>query len=67
MKLINSMFMLHSGSFFGAGGWALMMAASLLMPLFAITGWQLYLARRAGKRAQLVDLIRTEKLESADA
>jgi sulfite reductase (NADPH) flavoprotein alpha-component len=29
----------------------LMMIASLLMPLFAITGWQLYLGRRAKKRA----------------
>jgi sulfite reductase (NADPH) flavoprotein alpha-component len=29
----------------------LMMAASLAMPLFAITGWMLYLDRRAKKRA----------------
>jgi hypothetical protein len=51
VKLVNSMFVLHSGSFFGFIGLVLMMAASLLMPLFAITGWQLYLQRRAKKRA----------------
>ncbi|MGE0679730.1 MAG: PepSY-associated TM helix domain-containing protein [Candidatus Binatia bacterium] len=67
VKLVNSMFVLHSGSFFGVVGWALMMAASLVMPLFAITGWQLYLARRTRKRASLIDLIGSEKLKNADA
>lgn len=67
MKLVNSMFVLHSGSFFGVVGWALMMATSLIMPLFAITGWQLYLARRTRKRASLVDIMGSEKLESVDA
>ena len=42
---------LHSGSFSGLPGLVLMMIASLLMPLFAITGWQLYLGRRAKKLA----------------
>jgi sulfite reductase (NADPH) flavoprotein alpha-component len=45
-KLVSSMFVLHSGSFLGVVGLTLMMAASLLMPLFAITGWQLYLLQR---------------------
>jgi sulfite reductase (NADPH) flavoprotein alpha-component len=45
------MFVLHSGSFFGVAGLVAMMMASLLMPLFAITGWQLYLQRRTKKRA----------------
>lgn len=49
VKLVNSMFVLHSGSFFGVAGLVAMMMASLLMPLFAITGWQLYLQRRAKK------------------
>jgi sulfite reductase (NADPH) flavoprotein alpha-component len=49
-KLINSMFVLHSGGFFGLPGVVLMMVASLAMPLFAITGWMLYLGRRAKKR-----------------
>jgi sulfite reductase (NADPH) flavoprotein alpha-component len=57
VKFMNSMFVLHSGSFFGLPGLVLMMVASLLMPLFAITGWQLYLARRAKKRAMLFDVI----------
>lgn len=50
-KLMRSMLALHSGSFFGLTGLLLMMFASLLMPLFAITGWMLYLDRRGKKRA----------------
>lgn len=50
-KLMRSMFALHSGEFFGAVGLLVMMLASLLMPLFAITGWMLYLDRRGKKRA----------------
>ena len=50
-KLMRSMFALHSGGFFGLTGLLLMMVASLLMPLFAITGWMLYLDRRGKKRA----------------
>ncbi|HEX4909886.1 MAG TPA: PepSY domain-containing protein, partial [Permianibacter sp.] len=50
-KLMRSMFALHSGGFFGITGLLLMMIASLLMPLFAITGWMLYLDRRGKKRA----------------
>ena len=45
MKFLNSIFVLHSGSFFGLPGVVLMMIASLLMPLFAVTGWLLYLGR----------------------
>ncbi len=50
-KLMASMFALHSGSFFGTLGLILMMLASLFMPLFAITGWMLYLDRRKKKQA----------------
>jgi len=46
-----SIFPLHAGSFFGLPGLILMMLASLLMPLFAITGWMLYLDRRKKKRS----------------
>ncbi|NOT55236.1 MAG: PepSY domain-containing protein [Deltaproteobacteria bacterium] len=66
-KLITSMFVLHSGTFFGVVGWALMMVASLIMPLFAITGWQLYLARRAKKRASLLNVIGSEEWERTNA
>ncbi|MGE4220999.1 MAG: PepSY domain-containing protein [Alphaproteobacteria bacterium] len=50
-KLMGSIFPLHSGSFFGTAGLIVFMLSSLLMPLFAITGWMLYLDRRARKRA----------------
>ncbi|HET8701595.1 MAG TPA: sulfite reductase flavoprotein subunit alpha, partial [Nitrococcus sp.] len=53
-KLMSSMLALHSGEFFGRGGLLAMMLASLGMPLFAITGWTLYLDRRAKKRAKRV-------------
>ena len=50
-KLIASMFPLHTGSFFGLPGLVIYMIASLGMPLFAITGWMLYLDRRKKKYA----------------
>ncbi|HEX2891211.1 sulfite reductase flavoprotein subunit alpha [Vineibacter terrae] len=50
-KLLTGIFALHSGSFFGLTGVVLFMLASLAMPLFAVTGWMLYLDRRARKRA----------------
>jgi sulfite reductase (NADPH) flavoprotein alpha-component len=50
-KLMSSMFALHSGSFFGLPGLILMMLASVIMPLFMITGWILYLDRRKKKKA----------------
>ena len=45
-KLMASMLPLHSGSFFGLPGRILMMLASLLIPLFVITGLMLYIDRR---------------------
>ena len=39
-------FALHSGQFFGFPGMLAFMLASLAMPLFAVTGWMLYLNRR---------------------
>ncbi|NQD38281.1 flavodoxin [Permianibacter sp. IMCC34836] len=50
-KLMRSIFALHSGGYFGVVGLILMMLASVLMPLFAITGWLLYLDRRGKKKA----------------
>ena len=49
-RLVGSMFALHRGSYFGTAGVVLFMLASLLMPLFAITGWMLYLERRKRQR-----------------
>lgn len=50
-KIGASMFTLHRGSFFGTGGVVVFMLTSLLMPLFAISGWMLYLDRRRRQRA----------------
>src|SRR3546814_5930995 len=49
-KIGASMFALHRGSFFGTGGVVLFMVTSFGMPLFAVTGWMLYLDRRRRKR-----------------
>lgn len=50
-KFIASIFPLHSGEFFGKPGLVAMMVASLGMPMFAITGWMLYLDRRRKRKA----------------
>ena len=50
-KFMASIYPLHSGSFFGVPGSLLMMIASLGMPLFAVTGWMLYLERRRKQHA----------------
>lgn len=50
-QVMGSMFALHSGSFFGLPGKIIVMVSSLLMVLFFVTGWMLYLDRRAKKRA----------------
>ena len=52
-RIMNSIFALHKGTYFGTVGVVLMMLASLFMPLFTITGWMLYLDRRAKKRQLL--------------
>ena len=50
-QLMASIFPLHSGSYFGLPGLVLFMVASLLMPLFTVSGWMLYLDRRRKKAA----------------
>ena len=49
-KLISSMLPLHSGEYFGIIGQTLMFIASILMPLFAITGLMLYINRKQNKK-----------------
>ena len=51
-RLVGSIFAVHRGSFFGPLGTWVFMLASLAMPLFAVTGWLLYLRRRRLKRAR---------------
>ncbi|GAB2500244.1 PepSY-associated TM helix domain-containing protein [Arenimonas alkanexedens] len=48
-RLMASMLPLHSGDYFGVVGRLLFMLASVLMPLFTISGWMLYLDRRQKK------------------
>jgi sulfite reductase (NADPH) flavoprotein alpha-component len=45
-KLMASLYAMHSGHFFGFFGRLIMMLGSLSLPLFAITGWLMYLRRR---------------------
>jgi sulfite reductase (NADPH) flavoprotein alpha-component len=49
-RIVGSMLPLHSGSYFGYTGVIVVMLASLAMPLFAITGWLMYLQRRRAKQ-----------------
>ncbi|WP_445115175.1 PepSY domain-containing protein [Acinetobacter sp. WZC-1] len=49
-KIMGSMLAVHRGSFFGPIYQFLAMLASLIMPLFFITGWMLYLKRRKQKK-----------------
>ena len=48
-KLMGSILMLHTGEYFGVVGQTLMFLASLMMPLFAITGLMLYIKRTKKK------------------
>ncbi|GGC80997.1 PepSY-associated TM helix domain-containing protein [Undibacterium terreum] len=50
-KFLASIYALHSGSYWGSAGMLLMMLASLALPLFAVTGWMMYLARRKNRAA----------------
>ena len=49
-KLVASILMLHTGSFFGIVGSIVFGIASLAMPLFTVSGWMLYLDRRRARR-----------------
>jgi sulfite reductase (NADPH) flavoprotein alpha-component len=49
-KLMGSILPLHTGEYFGVVGQTLMFLASLMMPLFAITGLMLYLKRTKKKK-----------------
>ena len=47
VRFVSSIFLLHSGSYFGVVGVIVFLIASLMMPLFTVTGWLMYLRRRA--------------------
>ncbi len=48
-QLFGSIYVLHTGSYFGLTGRILMLLASLSLPLFTVTGWMMYLDRRRSK------------------
>ena len=50
-RLVNIISPLHMGTYFGLPGRIIVTLASLGLPLFAVTGWMLYLGRRKAKRA----------------
>lgn len=50
-RLVNSIYPLHMGTYWGLPGRIVMTLSSLGLALFAITGWMLYLGRRRTKRA----------------
>lgn len=50
-RLVNIIYPLHMGTYFGLPGRIIVTLASLGLPLFAITGWMLYLGRRKAKRS----------------
>ncbi len=49
--ILTSVYEIHRGAYFGLAGRILMALASLTMPLFTITGFLLYFARRRRKAA----------------
>ena len=51
-RLVGSIFAVHRGSYFGLAGVWVFMLASAAMPVFAVTGWMLYLRRRRLKRVR---------------
>ncbi len=50
-RAVGAIYPLHMGTYFGLPGRIVMTLASLVMPLFAVTGWLLYLDRRRRARA----------------
>lgn len=50
-RALAAIFPLHTGTYFGITGRIIVTVAALMMPLFAITGWLLYLQRRRSSRA----------------
>jgi sulfite reductase (NADPH) flavoprotein alpha-component len=51
VRLVGSVYPLHTGEFFGLPGRIILMLSALGLPVFAVTGWMLYLDRRRKTRA----------------
>lgn len=50
-RLVNSIYPLHMGTYWGLPGRIVMTLSSLALTLFGITGWLMYLGRRRNKKA----------------
>ena len=50
-RLVNSIYPMHMGTYWGLPGRIVMLLSSLGLALFAVTGWMLYLGRRRTQRA----------------
>ncbi len=50
-RALSTIYPVHMGTYFGLPGRVAMLLASLALPLFAISGWMLYLDRRRQRRA----------------
>ncbi len=57
-RALSTIYPLHMGSYFGLVGRLVTMLASLSLPVFAVTGWMMYLGRRTQKRAARLERIR---------
>jgi sulfite reductase (NADPH) flavoprotein alpha-component len=66
-QAIMTIYPLHLGTYFGLPGRILMFAAGLGLPLFAITGWMLYLDRRRQRRAVAAERVRLASNVTAPA
>ncbi|HKS59076.1 MAG TPA: PepSY-associated TM helix domain-containing protein [Steroidobacteraceae bacterium] len=60
-RLVSSIFPLHSGSYFGLAGVIVFLIASLAMPVFTVTGWIMYLQRRAPRTRRAALAAATEE------
>lgn len=49
-RFLAAIYPLHMGTYFGLPGRIAMALAALMLPVFAVTGWMLYLDRRRKKR-----------------
>jgi len=69
-RALGAIYPLHMGTYFGLPGRLIITLASLCMPVFAVTGWLLYLGRRRAKRAvqaERAKLVASSPTSSADS
>jgi sulfite reductase (NADPH) flavoprotein alpha-component len=62
-QVYSSNYNLHTGAYFGIVGVILWMLASLMMPVFFVTGWILYLKRRKAEKAAGIRAVAAQPAE----